>query len=144
MLAEMPDIELVWTSDDAFLDGADAWWEPGTRTIYMDSRLKRVVARCALAHELAHVVREDRCTDNEFYDNRAEIAADRLAARWLLPNLDELADELASTSTLGHAAYNLRVTMDIMEARLAALHPSERHYLDRKVRTFRNELDYIA
>lgn len=133
-LGQMPDVELVWSRDDELLDGADARWFPTIKTIVMDARLRRLVSRCALAHELAHIVREDAPCDHEFFDNRNEVAADRLAARWLLCDLEELAVELATTSTHGHAAYNLRVTMDILEARLAGLHPAERHDLDRRVR----------
>lgn len=140
MLADMPDVELVWTTDDVLLDGAEAWWDPVVGVIYMDSRLKRLVSRCALAHELAHIVRGDEKCDNEFYDQRRETAADRLAARWLLSDLDELALELATTDTTGHAAANLRVTMDILEARVDGLHPSERHALRARVGALRGEV----
>lgn len=140
MLAEMPDVELVWTRDDDLLAGAEAWYDPEIETIYMDSRLRRLVSRCALAHELAHIVRGDVGCDNVFYDQRRESAADRLAARWLLDDLDELALELATTDTAGHAASNLRVTLDILEARVAGLHPAERHALGARVRALRGEV----
>lgn len=134
ILADMPEIDLVWTADDDLLEGAEAWYDPDVKTIYMDSRLKRLVARCALAHELAHIVRGDERCDNAFYDQRRETAADRLAARWLLPDLDELALEIATTESMGHAASSLRVTLDIFEARIDGLHPSERHAVRARVR----------
>lgn len=95
-LAEIPDVELVWSDDDELLDSADARWFPDTRQIVMDKRLRRLVSRCAVAHEIAHIVRGDVPCGDEFFDNRAEIAADRLAARWLLADLDVLALELGT------------------------------------------------
>lgn len=132
-LADMPDVELVWTDDDALLCGDDAWWDPDTRQIWMDSRLKRVVRRCALAHELAHVVREDFACGDPRTDLRMERDADRLAARWLLPDLEAIAVAYVTAESDGHAADMLYVTVDLLEARCSALHPAERHYIRRKV-----------
>jgi len=137
-LGEMPDVELVWTTDDELLCGDDAWWDPDSRQIYLDSRLKQVVKRCALAHELAHVVREDSTCGDPHHDDRMEIAADRLAARWLLPDLDAIAQAFVTAESNGHAAEMLRVTVEILEARYAALHPSERHYIRRQVAEVRH------
>lgn len=138
MLGEMPDIELVWTTDDDLLRGDDAWWDPDSRQIFMDLRLKQVVKRCALAHELAHVVREDASCGIAVHDDRMEIAADRLASRWLLPDLNAIAHAFVTAESNGHAAEMLWVTLPILEARYAAMHPAERHYIRRKVAEVRH------
>lgn len=126
LLAQMPDVELQWTSDQAVLKGRRARWFPRPRIIVMDKALKRRTARCSLAHEIAHVVLEHPAAcDNRFFDQRRELEADRFAARFLLPDLAEVARELATASTYGHAAANLHVTLDMLEARLADLAPRE-------------------
>lgn len=126
ILRDKQDIALIYTDDDDRLAGADARWFADTREIIVDSRLRYLIQRCSIAHELAHEAAGDTCTSgHEFFDNRMELAADCLAARWLLPDLHELATEIATTSTYGHAAANLRVTMDIFEARLTGLDHEE-------------------
>lgn len=135
LLATMPDVELVWTTDEDVLRGRRARWFPRSRRIAIDSRLRRLKARCSLAHELGHVVLEhDAPCGNEFFDYRAELAADEFAARLLLDDLDQLATELALACNHGHAASNLNVTLDLFETRLRTLLPDEVAAIDALVR----------
>jgi Zn-dependent peptidase ImmA (M78 family) len=128
-LRHRPDIDLHWTKDDDYLRGADALWFPETREIVMDARLLQVSRRCALAHELAHVVREDGPCLDPLAQTRQEVAADRLAARWLIPDTEVLAAGLNGAASHGHAAQTLWVTLHMLEVRLHSLHPSEVHAL---------------
>lgn len=133
-LGNMPDVELIWSTDDAVLRGRRARWYPRSRRIVIDGRLRRLISRCSLAHELAHAAlgHPEPC-GNEFFDQRVEAEADELAARWLLDDLDQLSLELATTCNHGHAAANLRVTLDMLEVRLATLTAGERAYIERAV-----------
>jgi len=134
ILAQLPDIDVVYTRDDSILRGRRARWFPRLRTIYIDGGLLKMVARCSLMHELAHVILDHQGSCNHtFYDQRVELEADRFAARLLLPDLDELAIELATTSHHGHAARNLRVTLDMLEVRLGSLTTHEHRYLSKRV-----------
>lgn len=134
VLASLPDVRLEWTEDQEVLEGRRARWFPGHRVIVIDSRLKRLKARCSLAHELGHVVLEHPTPcGSEFFDNRVEVEADQFAARLLLPDLDLLGIELATSVHHGHAASNLNVTRDILEARLAGLREDESRHLRRIV-----------
>lgn len=133
VLAEL-DVHLIWTDDESVLQGRRARWFPSHATIVMDKRLERRLARCSLAHELGHVILgHPAACGAEFFDNRNEVEADRFAARMLLPDLDEVATELATTSHHGHAATHLRVTRDILNARLADLTDEETRQVKRRV-----------
>ncbi|GAA3510368.1 hypothetical protein GCM10022234_00830 [Aeromicrobium panaciterrae] len=128
-LRRYPEIELLWTADDDYLDGADALWFPDTKEIVMDSRLRQVSKRCALAHELAHIVRHDGPCVDQRAELRQELAADRLAARWLIPDMHTMAEAMKRTVSNGHAAQELWVTLHMFEVRLHSLHASEYHQL---------------
>lgn len=135
VLDTLPDVKLVWTNDDRVLAGARARWFPAASTIAVDSRLRRLKARCSLAHELGHVVLGHGAScGNELYDFRAELAADEYAARLLLDDLPTLIVEIATTSSHGHAAENLNVTRDILETRLSTMDPGESALVDELVR----------
>lgn len=134
LLEQLHDIDVVWTLDQQVLKGRRARWFPSKRTIAIDASLRRLRARCSLAHELGHVVLNHTVPcGNEFFDRRVEAEADEFAARLLLDDVDELAHELATTVTHGHAAANLRVTLDLFETRLATLTEPERRHIHRKV-----------
>jgi Zn-dependent peptidase ImmA (M78 family) len=134
LLAAYADVQLIWTAKASTLRGARARWFPDHRVIAIDSRLRRLISRCSLAHELGHVVLEHPTPcGNEFFDRRVEEEADEFAARLLLDDLDELACELATTCGHGHAAANLRVTLDMLDTRLRTLTELERAHLSRVV-----------
>lgn len=134
LLAVMPAVQLVWTSNQAVLQGRRARWFPTEGAIAIDSRLRRLKARCSLAHELAHVVLGDACGgDGGLYDDRRERQADEFAARLLLSDLDELARTISITCTDGHAARELNVTLDLYRTRLETLDQDEHAYIDAHV-----------
>lgn len=131
LLEAMPDVHLHWTDNPEVLQGRRARWFPDQQVIAVDKRLRRLKARCSLAHELAHVVFGDVCgTEGGLYDYRRELRADEFAARLLLPDLDELARTIVVTCTDGHAARELNVTLDLYRTRLDTLRPHEREVID--------------
>lgn len=135
VLEDLPDIKLRRTSDDLALKGRRARWFPHRSLILVDSRVRRLVQRCSVAHELGHVMlgHGASCGD-EFFDYRAELAADEWAARLLLDDVPTLIIELATTHNHGHAANNLNVTLDLLETRLRTMTPDEAALVDELVR----------
>lgn len=134
VLERLPGIKLEWTQDEKVLRGRRARWFPAEQTIAIDSRLRRLKARCSLAHELGHVVLGHAASCGvDFYDYRAELAADEFAARLLLDDLGALSIELATTSHHGHAASNLNVTLALFDTRLSTLHPDEAAFINETV-----------
>jgi Zn-dependent peptidase ImmA (M78 family) len=134
LLASRADVQLIWTENPDTLRGARGRWFPDSRVIAIDSRVRRLISRCSLAHELGHVVLEHPTPcGNDFFDRRVEEEADEFAARLLLDDLDELARELATTCHHGHAAANLRVTLDMLETRLKTLTDLERRHISKRV-----------
>jgi Zn-dependent peptidase ImmA (M78 family) len=134
LLAQMPEVRVLYTDDQRALKGRDARYYPRWKLIVIDSRLRRLKSRCRLAHELGHAVLEHppEC-GHDFYDQRIEAEADEFAARLLLDDLDLLAFELATTCGHGHAASNLYVTLDLLEVRLSTLAPWERDWITSEV-----------
>ena len=126
----MPDVDIMWSTDEELLQGGDAWWYPDRRLIVMKSGLRQVSRRCALAHELAHIVHGDRPCATSWHDSVQERAADRTAARWLMP-IDRFADVVRWAASPGEAAGELWVTLHLFNVRCDSLHPAERHYLRR-------------
>jgi Zn-dependent peptidase ImmA (M78 family) len=131
-LRSLPSVDVIWSRDDVLLDGAQAWWYADRDMIVMDSRLKQVDRRCALAHELAHRERGDRPCGLDWFDARQEAAADLMAARWLISR-DALLAALRWSDDRHEIADELWVTVDLLRVRLDGLHPSERHYLRRRL-----------
>lgn len=131
LLADMPDVTLVWTSNQEVLRGRRARWFPTRNAIAIDNRMRRLKARCSLAHELGHVVLDHACgSDDSLFDYRQELAADEFAARLLLHDLAELAQTILVTCSDGHAARELNVTLDLYRTRLDTLRPEERRFVD--------------
>lgn len=99
------------------------------RTIWLHNRLSQRERRSSLAHELAHHrLGHDSCQPPAVEERvRAE------AARWLLPDIVVVGDALAWATSLDEAADELWVDRRTLQARLDHLHPSERHYLRRRL-----------
>lgn len=134
LLASLPDVEVVYTRDPDILKGRLARWFPRVRTIAFHCDARGKAWRCAAVHEIAHaVLGHPAACGNDFFDNQNEIDADRWAARVLLPDLDDVAREIATAPSYGAAAYNLGVILDLLEVRLANLSAFERHRMDRRV-----------
>lgn len=134
LLASVPDVEVRYTRDQRVLRGRNAQWFPQHRIIAMHSDLRGKRWRCSIVHELAHAILDHPAPcGNTFYDQRVEIEADVLAALILMPDLDAIAQEIATTSHHGHAAAQLGVIYDLLEVRLSCLTADERAYMDRVV-----------
>lgn len=134
LLASVPDVEVRYTRDPALLKGRRAQWYPSHRIIAMHADLRGKAWRCSIVHELSHAILDHPAPcGNDFFDQRVELEADALAARILLPDLDVVARELATTAHHGHAAAHLGVICDLLDVRLATLTREERAYVDRAV-----------
>lgn len=98
-----------------------------TRTVTLAEGLGQAERRSTLAHELEHIARGwTPCTTRE------ECAVDRIAARKLI-EIRDLGEALAWTSNRDEAAEELWVDTDMLNVRLANLHPAEHHYLRRRL-----------
>lgn len=134
LLASIPEVEVVYTRDDAILRGSLARWFPNERTIAFHSDARGKAWRCSATHEIAHaVLGHPAACGNEFFDNQNEIEADKWAARVLLPDLEKVATEIATAASYGQAAYNLGVILDLLEVRLHHLTDDERRHVSRRV-----------
>ncbi|QLQ16103.1 MAG: ImmA/IrrE family metallo-endopeptidase [Micropruina sp.] len=104
-------------------------WE--ARVITLDSRLRQPERRCTVLHEILHAKR-GVFADDPVLMAKEEAAIERLVARALIP-LRALGEALAWAHTLDEAADELWVDLATLRARLDHLHPSERHYLIRRL-----------
>ncbi|MSS45325.1 ImmA/IrrE family metallo-endopeptidase [Cutibacterium sp. WCA-380-WT-3A] len=120
-LRSHPDIDLVW-------GGLPTGWRGATdgRTIWLAEGLTQRERRCTLAHELTHIRLGLLGVQSASGEERVRLAT----ARWLLPDLEAVADALAD-STTQDAALDLWVTDDILHTRLAHLTDSERNLMSR-------------
>lgn len=73
------------------------------------------------------------CGGGGLFDYRRELQADEFAARLMLDDLDQLAEELALCGSVGHVAQVMSVTVDLLKTRLDTLTPAERQYVDERV-----------
>lgn len=132
-LRGLPEVIVAYLED---LPSGRAWWSPAHQMILMAQGFSQRARRCALAHELAHIdlghsgVAEYPDADRQ--DDRIHDAANRLAARRLIP-LDRLGKALAWSQNLEEVADELWVEPEMLQTRLRHLHPSERHYLRRQL-----------
>ena len=124
---EYPDWIVVWCELEHDLAHAD--WD--AKAIYMDRRLSQAERRSTVAHELFHLDRGPAPLDPRLLA-REEAIVEQLAARALIP-IPELGEALAWSYALDEAAAELWVDRNLLEARLAHLHPAERHYLRRRL-----------
>jgi Zn-dependent peptidase ImmA (M78 family) len=131
-LRSLAHINLRWTDDDEELDAAHGWYYVDHDEIVIDSRLSQRERRSVLSHELAHAIGRDEPCHNPVLDSIQELRADRWAARRLI-DIRSLGEALAWASDLEEAAEELWVTRDLLDVRLAHLHPSERAYLMRRL-----------
>jgi Zn-dependent peptidase ImmA (M78 family) len=133
-LASRPHLAFVVTR----LPVADGWYLPDVPGIVLDDRLTRVQRRCVLAHELAHIDlgHHQQVAGNgpgtDRLARRNEAAADRLAARRLLP-LTGLMHWLPYASSRSEAAELLDVTERLLSIRLEQLSSREAAALGRLI-----------
>ncbi len=131
-LRQLTHINLRWTDDDGELEGAFAWYYVDRSEIVMDSRLDQRERRSVLGHELHHAINEDAPSGVEVLDIIQELHADRWASRRLI-EIRALGEALAWSHDLEEVAEELWVTRDLLDVRLAHLHPAERAYLIRRL-----------
>lgn len=124
--------DLIWTTDAEILCGGKSAYYADLDVIAMREGLTQVQRRCSLAHELAHLRRQDRPTGNGHYDLRQEAAADLWAARYLI-DVRALGEALAWSRHAAEIAEELWVTQHLLRVRLENTPPSERHYLRRRL-----------
>lgn len=96
------------------------------QTVTLAHGLTQAERRCTIAHETQHIIRGPVL---EHLQDREEIAADRLAARLLMPDVRVIGEAMAWAHNLSEAADELWVDEPMLRARLGGLHPSERGYL---------------
>lgn len=95
-------------------------WRPGVVTL--TTHLLQVERRCVLMHELVH---DERGMAHPALEAKDEAAVEREVARRLI-RLADLERALRWSLDLHVVADELWVTVDVLEARLRALHPAER------------------
>lgn len=142
-LRKLTHINLHWTDDAEDLGDAFAWYYVDHDVILMDSRLTQVERRSVLCHEIAHVLRRDEPQNHHLLDAIQELRADQWAARKLI-EIRPLGEALAWSTDLEVAADELWVTPDLLEVRLAHLHPSERHYLRRRLANAAEDVPHMG
>lgn len=107
-------------------------WTPGV--LHLSRRLTQAGRRCTLAHEIVHLERGPAPTSNPLLAAREEHIVDLVAARRLI-TLDALAAALCwhDSRALDAVADDLWVDRAILVARLRALLPDERAYIEQAV-----------
>lgn len=83
--------------------------------------------RCTVLHECLHA--EWGPTLVGVLAERQELRVRRETARLLLPSIREVGEALAWAASLGEAAVELSVDVDVLRDRLRWLDPAERRYL---------------
>lgn len=126
-----------WVALDRLTDWVVVWARTGRpgrcyypeQTIALDPRLREPQLRCILMHEVIHA---ERGPVPRWQRDREEAVVAREAARRLI-GFRELGEALAWSPHAAVVADVLWVDEPTLEVRLAHLHPSERHYLARRL-----------
>ena len=124
-----PDIDIE-RCDIAPARGA---WVPAEKVILLDSGLDVAGRRSALAHELAHIDL-GHCASTGWFGQRMERDADHLASERLLPDVDRLAEALATHPLDPEAvAESLTVSVVVLRRRLRELTAADKDYIERRL-----------
>ena len=118
---------LIW-ADLPDMMGQTCW---STRTITLDRQLTQAERRCTIAHEIEHA-RRGPVLNEPNLAAKEEHAIDASVARRLI-GIEDLGEALAWAHSHAEAAEDLWVDLPTLQARLRYLHPSERHYLRRRL-----------
>lgn len=105
-------------------------WTDFTDTISLSRTLTWAERRVTVLHEVLHV---ERGPAPAWCEAKEERLVDREAARWLMPDVRAIGDALAWAHTYAEAAEELDVDEALLRVRLRYLHPSERHWLTRRL-----------
>lgn len=125
ILRDLTDWLLVWATPAK--GRAQIIW--ASRTIIMSPALLQAERRSALAHELEHM---ERGPFPRHLTAREEEACSAGAARKLI-SVRDLGEALAWSRDPAEVAEELWVDIHTVEARMRHLHPSEVHYLRRRL-----------
>lgn len=125
---ELPHVTLVVTR----LPKGRAWWLPEEDAVVVDDRLDAAGQRCAVAHELEHVVAGDVPLPHRWFSTKQERQADRRADPKLV-HLDDLVDQLLWSRHELELAEGLQVTPEVLRRRLDALSEEEHRYVEDRV-----------
>lgn len=108
-------------------------WVASERIILLSAELDLVGRRCTLAHELAHIDLA-HAPQGGWFGARHERDADRLAARRLLEDIDEIATALCVHPLHPElVAEHLGVTVGVLRRRLANLTPDEKDHIEQRL-----------
>lgn len=99
-------------------------------TISLRRGMTQAERRSTVLHECLHIERGPVLTT---LAAREELRVEKETARLLLPDVHEVGDALAWAHNLTEAADELWVDEQLLRCRLEHLHPSERHYLRRRL-----------
>lgn len=110
------------------LHGETRWKDGAPIGVVLHEDLTQVQRRCALAHELEHLDRGAPC---ERLRASIEARVVRATAKYLLPDLDLLADTLAIYD-MHRAALELWVTFPVLVDRLRSLTDQELAHVARR------------
>lgn len=115
----------------ALPSGLMGYTDFGRQQVALDKHLLQAERRCTIAHELEHIKRGPLPAD-PVLAAREELVIDKAVARRLI-DLKALGEALAWTQNLDEAAEELWVDAATLRTRLQYLHPSEVHYLRRRL-----------
>lgn len=129
-VADLEDILVVFDE----LPSGRAWWVPSEQVLFLDRRLSRAEARCALEHELQHIRRGDvsLADVSTVLQTRQEISASVGAARRLIP-MERLVAALLWSQDEHEIAQELNVDVDAVRIRLLTLTEDEHATIDRRL-----------
>lgn len=127
-LSALPDWELRWHRPEDDPDAGFTLFDE--RVISLRTDLSPEERRCTLLHECLHAERGPTLVG--VLQEREELRVRRETARLLLPAIEEVADALAWAHSLGEAAGELHVDVDVLRDRLRWLDPAERAHLRRR------------
>jgi Zn-dependent peptidase ImmA (M78 family) len=100
---------------------------PERKVILLERQHSAAERRCSLAHAVAHIDL-GHTSESGWWSARQEAAADRLAARRLLP-IYPLADAAVWAESHAELARELGVDAHMLAVRARGLHPAERAYI---------------
>lgn len=127
-LRDLADWTLCWHQSED--DNRMGFTRHSTKEISLRSNLTWEERRCTVLHECLHA--EHGPVLETHYDHH-EQAVRRSVARLLLPNVEDIGDAFAWALSDEEAAEVLCVDMGVLRDRMRHLHPSELHYLRRRL-----------
>lgn len=105
----------IWVHYGSVPDSDDGYYDDERQLIVLRHNLGRRLERCVLAHEVAHAVRRDISSPLCLIRKRQELAADELAASWLVDD-KELRCSVAVSNDPGRWCLDLDITPRILNA----------------------------